>query len=72
MLKIKDIINFLETIAPLSLQESYDNSGLACGDAEQNCIGGIVALDLTPAVIEEAKEKGFNLIIVHHPPFSTG
>lgn len=72
MLKIKDIINFLETIAPLSLQEEYDNSGLACGDAEQNCTGGIVALDLTPAVIDEAKEKGFNLIIVHHPPIFKG
>jgi putative NIF3 family GTP cyclohydrolase 1 type 2 len=34
MLKIKDIINFLETIAPLALQEEYDNSGLAYG-----CIG---------------------------------
>jgi dinuclear metal center YbgI/SA1388 family protein len=72
MLKIKDIINFLETIAPLALQEEYDNSGLAYGDAERNCSGAIVALDLTPAVIHEAKEKGFNLIIVHHPPIFKG
>jgi len=72
MLKIKDIINFLETIAPLSYQEDYDNSGLACGDAEMDCSGALVSLDLTPAIIEEAAQKGFNLIIVHHPPIFKG
>ena len=72
MLRIKDIINFLETIAPRSLQESYDNSGLACGDQQQECSGALVALDLTPEVIHEAGEKGFNLIIVHHPPIFKG
>lgn len=72
MLRIKDIINFLETIAPRSLQESYDNSGLACGDPQLECSGALIALDLTPAVIQEADEKGFNLIIVHHPPIFKG
>ena len=72
MLKIKDIINFLETIAPLSFQEAYDNSGLACGDALADCTGALVALDLTPAVIDEAAQQGMNLIIVHHPPIFKG
>ena len=72
MLKIKDIINFLETIAPLSYQEEYDNSGLACGDALAVCSGALVALDLTPGVIDEAAQKGLNLIIVHHPPIFKG
>ena len=72
MLKIKEIINFLETIAPLTYQEAYDNSGLACGDSLADCTGALVALDLTPAVIEEAAQKGCNLIIVHHPPIFKG
>ena len=31
-MQIKDITGFLESIAPLSYQESYDNSGLIVGD----------------------------------------
>ena len=26
-MKVKDVTNYLESIAPLQLQESYDNSG---------------------------------------------
>lgn len=32
MLQIKDIVNYIESIAPPPLQESYDNSGLLVGD----------------------------------------
>jgi dinuclear metal center YbgI/SA1388 family protein len=72
MLKIKDIINFLETIAPLSYQEEYDNSGLTCGNAQHECSGALIALDLTPEIIEEASKNECNLIIVHHPPIFKG
>jgi len=69
---IADIINFLETLAPLHLQEEYDNSGLVCGNSSTAAIGAIVALDLTAEVVDEAIGKGFNLIIVHHPPIFKG
>jgi dinuclear metal center YbgI/SA1388 family protein len=72
MVLIKDIINFLETKAPLRLQADYDNSGWVVGDPEQACTGVLTALDLTPAVIVEAIEKKINLIIVHHPPIFKG
>jgi dinuclear metal center YbgI/SA1388 family protein len=65
---IERIINFLETIAPLQLQEDYDNAGLVCGDAKQQCRGALMALDLTDAVLEEAIQRQFNLVVVHHPP----
>jgi dinuclear metal center YbgI/SA1388 family protein len=65
---IGDIINFLEGKAPLSLQESYDNAGLVCGLKSAVCTGVITSLDLTSEILEEAIEKKFNLIIVHHPP----
>jgi dinuclear metal center YbgI/SA1388 family protein len=68
MQKLKDIINFLETVAPLSLQESYDNSGLLYGDPEKSIEKTIVSLDLTDAVLEEAISLNAQLIIVHHPP----
>jgi dinuclear metal center YbgI/SA1388 family protein len=61
------IINFLETVAPLSLQEEYDNSGLISGDIHGECQGVMVTLDINEKVIAEAIEKGCNLIVAHHP-----
>lgn len=72
MVLTKDIINFLETKAPLRFQANYDNSGWVVGNPEQACTGVLTALDLTPEVIEEAIEKQLNLIIVHHPPIFKG
>lgn len=69
---IADIINFLETLAPVHLQEEYDNCGLVCGSTSTTALGTIVALDLTEEVVDETLEKGFNLIIVHHPPIFKG
>jgi dinuclear metal center YbgI/SA1388 family protein len=72
MQTIQQIINFLETIAPLQWQEDYDNAGLACGNPDSTCTGALISLDLTLDVIEEAKKNKFNLIIVHHPPIFKG
>ena len=72
MHRIADIINFLETLAPLHLQEEYDNCGLVCGNSNAEALGAIVALDLTAEVVDEAIENGFNLIVVHHPPIFKG
>ena len=66
-MKIKEIRKYLEGIAPLSLQESYDNSGLLVGNDETECMGIITSLDVTEAVIKEAVTKNCNLIVAHHP-----
>lgn len=66
-MKVKDICNFLEQIAPLSLQESYDNSGLLVGNKEQEIEAVLISLDCTEAVVDEAAAKGCGLIVVHHP-----
>jgi dinuclear metal center YbgI/SA1388 family protein len=67
MTKIKEVIQFLEQIAPLSLQESYDNSGLLTGSPEDDIKGILITLDTTEKVIDEAISKNCNLIISHHP-----
>ena len=67
-MKIREITGALEQFAPLSLQDSYDNAGLQIGltvDAESS--GVLLCLDVTEEVIDEAKEKGCNLIVSHHP-----
>jgi dinuclear metal center YbgI/SA1388 family protein len=66
-MKIQDITSFLETIAPASLQESYDNAGLLTGNAGWDCTGIITTLDATEAVVLEAIEKKCNLVVAHHP-----
>jgi dinuclear metal center YbgI/SA1388 family protein len=66
-MKIKEITNYLESIAPLNLQEAYDNCGLLVGDDGAEVKGILIALDVTEAVVEEAIAMGCNLIISHHP-----
>jgi dinuclear metal center YbgI/SA1388 family protein len=66
-MKIKDVIASLETLAPLSLQEGYDNAGLITGDENVECTGILISLDATTAVVDEAKGRGCNLIVSHHP-----
>ncbi len=66
-MKILEITSFLETIAPASLQESYDNAGLLTGNANWDCTGIITALDATEDVVLEAIENNCNLIVAHHP-----
>lgn len=67
MTKIKDVTTVLEEIAPRSLQESYDNSGLLVGDPDTEITGVLITLDTVEDVVEEAVENGCNLIISHHP-----
>jgi dinuclear metal center YbgI/SA1388 family protein len=66
-MKIGSIKSYLETIAPPSLQESYDNAGLITGSGEWECSGVIIALDATEEVIDEAIDKKCNLVVSHHP-----
>jgi len=67
MTKIKDIIESLEEWAPKSYAESYDNPGLIVGDKNTDVKGVMVSLDCTEDVVREAREKGCNLIVSHHP-----
>jgi len=71
-MKIKEIAQSLETFAPVSLQESYDNAGLIVGNSETDCKGIIISLDVTESVVEEAAKKNCNLIVVHHPVIFKG
>ena len=71
-MKIKDVIASLEALAPLSLQEGYDNAGLITGNENADCTGALISLDVTTAVVDEAKEKGCNLIVSHHPIVFSG
>ena len=67
MISLREISGYLEGLAPLSLQESYDNSGLQVGDPGMDVSGILVALDASEEVLLEAEKLGFNLVLTHHP-----
>ncbi len=71
-MKIKEITNYLSYYAPLSLQESYDNSGLIIGNADNKLTGVLITIDITEEVVAEAVKKKCNLIISHHPLIFNG
>ncbi|MCB9080964.1 MAG: Nif3-like dinuclear metal center hexameric protein [Lewinellaceae bacterium] len=64
---IREVISYLESIAPSALQESYDNAGLIVGDPTAPVRGVLTTLDVTEAVVAEAVARGCNLIVAHHP-----
>ena len=71
-LQLDELLRSLEEWAPLSLQESYDNAGLVLGNRHGEVHRALICFDVTPQVVEEAVEKGADLIISHHPPIFKG
>ena len=69
---VKEIVHYLEESFPLSLQESYDNSGLICGRMDQEVQGVLLCLDSLEATVDEAIAKNCQLIIAHHPIIFNG
>lgn len=67
-MKIKEVIDALERFAPLPLQESWDNAGMQIGLTEaEEVSGALLCLDVSETIIDEAIEKGCNLVVSHHP-----
>jgi len=66
-MKVSEVTQYLESVAPRAYQESYDNSGLLTGNPEQEITGILITLDCIETIVEEAIQKKCNLIIAHHP-----
>ncbi len=64
---IADVAQYLEEWAPPSSAQSYDNVGLQVGDPAAEVQMAVIALDMTPGVLQEAADLGASLIISHHP-----
>ena len=66
-MRVRDITNIIEEFAPLSIQESWDNSGLVIGSPDQVIHGVLLGFDCTPELVDEAIACGADMIITHHP-----
>ena len=71
-MKLKEITSYIETLAPLAYQEDYDNAGLIVGNPNQEITGVLITVDVVEKVVDEAIEKGLNLILAHHPIVFSG
>ena len=66
-LTAREIINIIESVAPLSQQEGWDNSGLQIGRRETEVAQVLLCTDVTDDIVEEAVRKDCQMIISHHP-----
>ncbi len=62
-----EIYDFLDTISPFDGQAEWDNSGFLVGERNACADRILFALDATPQVVAEAKEKRCALLVTHHP-----
>ncbi|MBQ2697872.1 MAG: Nif3-like dinuclear metal center hexameric protein [Clostridia bacterium] len=69
MLRVLDILETLDKLAPISAKLEFDNAGFIAGDGEAPVSRVLLCMDVTMPVIEEAKEKDCQLIVSHHPLF---
>jgi len=71
-MRVKEVVDYLHSLAPNQYQEEYDNSGLLVGSYDDTITGALVSLDVTEAVLDEGITLGCNLIISHHPIIFSG
>lgn len=66
-MRLKDLTCILEKWAPREIAWEKDNVGLQIGDDQKSVRRILVALEISPEVIAEAKRKRVDLIVTHHP-----
>ena len=67
MTTVQNVLDFMETVAPLACKMEWDHVGLSCGSPSQSVRKILVALDPFEHVCHEASEVGADLLITHHP-----
>lgn len=67
MTTVKNIYDYINSIAPYDTQEEWDNSGHLIGDFRKEVKTVVMALDATKAVCEYAKDVNADLVFTHHP-----
>ena len=67
-MKLSRLVKLFEGFVPSSFAESFDNVGLICGDPDQQVRRILVAMELSPAVLAEARKRRVQMVLTHHPP----
>ena len=67
MATVREIYQYLDGLAPFSLQMDFDNAGFLVGRGDRQVDKIPVSLDITEEVVAEAAQLGCQLIVSHHP-----
>ena len=67
MSTVTHMYDAIDRLAPFWLTMDFDNTGILVGDRNREVSCALLALDCTPAVVEQAKQLGAQLIVTHHP-----
>ncbi|MBQ8431369.1 MAG: Nif3-like dinuclear metal center hexameric protein [Clostridia bacterium] len=67
-MNVQQLYAFLNEKIPPALSCDWDNDGLmCCANPQVEVKKVLIALDITAAVIDEAVQGGYDLIVSHHP-----
>lgn len=72
MIKCRDVMEYIEQLAPAELAEEWDNTGLLLGGSDRIVSRIMVCLDVTAEALEAAVNKKVDLIVTHHPVIFRG
>ncbi len=67
-MRVHELYDLVDRIAPFRLQEEYDNAGLIAGSMDDPVRGVLLCLDVTRETVQEAGRIGASLVLSHHPP----
>lgn len=67
MTTVKDIYNYINSIAPFDTQEEWDNAGIITGSPQTLVTKVVMSLDVTKAAVRKAAQVGAELVLSHHP-----
>ena len=70
--RLKDVVDLLEELYPPAWAEPWDAVGLVCGDPDALVRRVLLAVDPVDAVVREAVDGGFDLLLTHHPLYLRG
>jgi len=65
--KVGEITNIIEDLAPIGYAYKWDNVGLQVGSKKDSVKSILTTLEITDAILNEAIENDVNMIITHHP-----
>ena len=71
-MRVGELVNAMDAVAPPALAEAWDNVGLIVGDPAAEVGGVLLCIDLTEAIVDEARRLGATAVVAYHPPIFKG
>jgi dinuclear metal center YbgI/SA1388 family protein len=72
MVSLEVLIQTFEKLWPKTTADDWDRPGLALGSKHSQINKVLLSVDVTTAILQEAKEQSAQLVLAHHPPLLRG